>query len=62
MAIVWGVGGVALLYTIANWLVESLGGHWRARIQPFIFVGPALAIFLLVPRDPHRPYVLHQPL
>lgn len=44
VAIVWGVGGVALLYTVANWIVESIGGQFRARVQPYIFVGPALAI------------------
>lgn len=46
VAIVWGVGGVALLYTVANWLVESLGTTWRARLQPFVFVGPAMAILI----------------
>lgn len=46
VAIAWGVGGVALLYTVSNWLVENVGGQWRARIQPFVFVGPALAILL----------------
>ena len=44
VAIVWGVGGVALLYFVSNWLVEKLGDTWRARIQPFVFVGPAVAI------------------
>ena len=44
VAIVWGVGGVALLYFVSNWLVEKLGDPWRARIQPFVFVGPAVAI------------------
>ncbi len=44
VAIVWGVGGVALLYTVSNWLVEKLGPRWQNRITPFIFVGPALAI------------------
>lgn len=46
VAIIWGVGGVALLYTVSNWLVESVGGQWRAKIQPYIFVGPALAILV----------------
>jgi alpha-glucoside transport system permease protein len=46
VAIVWGVGGVALLYTVSNWLVEKLGTTWRSRIQPFIFVGPAVAILV----------------
>ncbi len=44
VAIIWGVGGVALLYFVSNWLVEKLGDSWRARIQPFVFVGPAVAI------------------
>ena len=43
-AIVWGVGGVAILYWIFNWLVESLPLEWTGRLQPFVFVGPAMAI------------------
>jgi alpha-glucoside transport system permease protein len=52
VAILWGVGGVALLYTVSNWIVEQLPDQWRVRIQPFVFVGPALAIlawFLFIP-------------
>lgn len=52
VAIVWGVGGVALLYTVSNWLVEKLPKVWVRRIQPFVFVGPALAIlawYLFIP-------------
>lgn len=51
-AIVWGVGGVALLYTVANWIVELLPEEWAARIQPIVFVGPGLALlfwFLAIP-------------
>jgi alpha-glucoside transport system permease protein len=44
VAIVWGVGGVAILYWIFNGLVERLPEHWTARLQPFVFVGPAMAI------------------
>lgn len=44
VAILWGVGGVAALYYIFNWLVEMLPLEWRARLQPFIFVGPAMAM------------------
>ncbi len=44
IAILWGVGGVALLYWIFNWLVESLPKKWTARLQPYVFVGPAMAI------------------
>ncbi|PKO05159.1 MAG: ABC transporter [Chloroflexi bacterium HGW-Chloroflexi-3] len=52
VAIVWGVGGVMLLYYVTNWLIEKLPKEWRNRLQPFIFVGPALAIlgwFLAIP-------------
>ncbi len=44
VAILWGVGGVALLYGVSNWLVEKLPGEWMRRLQPFIFIGPAVAI------------------
>ena len=46
VAIVWGVGGVALLYWVFNGFVERLPDQWRYRLQPFVFVGPALAILL----------------
>jgi alpha-glucoside transport system permease protein len=52
VAIVWGVGGVAGLYWIFNSLVERLPPAWAARLQPFVFVGPAMAIlswYLAVP-------------
>lgn len=52
VSILWGVGGVALLYFISNYVVESLPRAWTYRLQPFVFVGPALAIlawFLAVP-------------
>ncbi|MFQ5398116.1 MAG: carbohydrate ABC transporter permease [Anaerolineae bacterium] len=44
VAIVWGVGGVAVLYWIFNNLVEKLPDEWTARLQPYVFVGPAMAI------------------
>ncbi len=46
VAIVWGVGGVAVLYWVFNWLVEQAPGEWTARLQPFVFVGPAMAILI----------------
>jgi alpha-glucoside transport system permease protein len=46
VAIVWGVGGVALLYWVFNGIVERLPDEWTARLQPFVFVGPAIAILL----------------
>ncbi len=44
VAIVWGVGGIALLYWVFNGIVERLPDQWRMRLTPFVFVGPALAI------------------
>lgn len=52
VAILWGVGGVGVLYAVSNWLVEQLPTQWVSRLQPFVFVGPALAIlfwFLALP-------------
>ena len=52
VAILWGGGGIALLYFVSNWLVEQLPLAWVRRIQPFVFVGPAIAIviyFLALP-------------
>ena len=52
VAIVWGIGGVAMLYVVANWLTEKLPPRWQRRILPFVFVGPAIAIltfYLLIP-------------
>jgi alpha-glucoside transport system permease protein len=45
-AIIWGLGGAALLFWVFNWIVEQFSDQWTARLQPFVFVGPA--IFLLV--------------
>jgi len=46
VAIVWGVGGVALLYWVFNGIVERLSDVWTQRLQPFVFVGPAIAILI----------------
>ncbi|MCB0106177.1 MAG: sugar ABC transporter permease [Caldilineaceae bacterium] len=46
VAIVWGVGGVAAIFAVANWLVEQLTPPLRSRIQPYLFVGPALLLLL----------------
>ena len=46
VAIVWGVGGVALLYWVFNGIVERLPDVWTQRLQPFVFVGPAIAILI----------------
>ena len=44
VAILWGGGGVALLYFVSNWLVEQFPTPWVRRLQPFVFVGPAIAV------------------
>jgi alpha-glucoside transport system permease protein len=46
IAIIWGVGGVAILFWIFNWLVELLPEEWTVRLQPFVFVGPAVVILI----------------
>lgn len=52
VAVIWGVGGVSLLYWVFNNLVESLPDRLTAVLQPFVFVGPAIAIlawYLAIP-------------
>lgn len=52
VAIIWGVGGVGILYWIFNNLVEMLPDLWTTRLLPFVFVGPAMAIlswYLAIP-------------
>jgi len=46
LAIVWGVGGMALLFTTANFFVEQLPNAWTRRLQPLIFVGPAILMLI----------------
>lgn len=46
VAILWGVGGVAILYYLFNSLVELLPPKWTTRLQPFVFVGPAIAMLI----------------
>jgi len=52
VAIGWGVAGAGLLFWVFNWLTEQFSEKWAARLQPFVFVGPAiflLAWYLAVP-------------
>ena len=52
VAIVWGVGGIAALFFVSNWLTEQLPRNLGQKLQPFVFVGPAVAIigwYLVVP-------------
>lgn len=44
VGIIWGVGGVACFYFVANWLINRLPQRVRGHLQPFLFVGPALLI------------------
>ncbi len=52
VALVVGIGGVWLVYIGLNALVERMGPRWRARLLPFVFIGPALfllSVYLVVP-------------
>ncbi len=46
LAIIWGVGGMVLLFTTANFFVEQLPAGWTRRLQPIIFVGPAILMLI----------------
>jgi alpha-glucoside transport system permease protein len=46
VAIVWGVGGVWALFSVANFVIEQLPDAWKRRLTPYVFVGPALAILI----------------
>ena len=42
LAIVWGVGGLVLLFTMGNFFIEQLPERWAQYVEPILFVGPAL--------------------
>jgi len=44
VALAVGVGGIWLFYWGLNAVVMSLGPHWRGRLLPWVFVGPALLL------------------
>ena len=44
IALVWGVGGIVLLFFTGNVLIEQMPEKWGRRLEPFLFVGPALAM------------------
>ncbi len=46
IAVIWGVGGVALIYWVMNWFLARLPERVGSRILPYLFVGPALAILI----------------
>src|SRR6185295_12719763 len=43
-AVVWAAGSLTLFFFAANRIVDSLTLRWATRLQPFIFIGPALAL------------------
>jgi len=52
VAIIWGVGGVALLFWVTDYVVNRMPVVVAKKIQPFVFVGPAIAIlawYLFIP-------------
>jgi alpha-glucoside transport system permease protein len=46
VAIVWGVGGMVLLFITTYHFVERLPNPWPARLEPWVFVGPALIMLI----------------
>jgi len=52
VGLILGVGGVWVLYLVADNLVSILPGSVRETVRPFVFVGPALvilAVYLIYP-------------
>src|SRR5512136_2395169 len=46
LAIVWAVGGLLLLFITLYQVVERLPKPWPARLEPWVFVGPALVMLI----------------
>ena len=46
LSIIWGVGGIALLFWVINWFVEQLPTNAAKILRPFVFIGPALLLLL----------------
>jgi alpha-glucoside transport system permease protein len=52
VALVIGVAGIWAIFIATNRIVDEFSAKWKARIRPYVFVGPAmflLTIFLIVP-------------
>jgi alpha-glucoside transport system permease protein len=47
IAIVWGVGGVAALFTLTNAVIEALPPRPRDALRPFLFFLPGVGILFL---------------
>lgn len=46
LSIIWGVGGVVLLYWAINFVVDHVSEKWAVHLRPYVFVGPALIILM----------------
>jgi alpha-glucoside transport system permease protein len=46
LAVLWGVGGLVLLFVTLYQVVERLPKPWPARLEPWVFVGPALIMLI----------------
>ncbi len=52
VSLIWGIGGVWLLFVLVSSIIGLLPMKWRTGIMPWVFVTPALALvfyYLLVP-------------
>jgi alpha-glucoside transport system permease protein len=51
-AVIWGGGGMAIIFLVMNQLVEFTPDSWQRRLIPIVFVGPGIAFviyFLALP-------------
>jgi alpha-glucoside transport system permease protein len=46
LAVLWGVGGMILLFITTYQVVERLPKPWPARLEPWVFVAPALIMLI----------------
>jgi alpha-glucoside transport system permease protein len=46
VAVIWGVGGVAMIYWVMNWVLARFPARVGSRILPYLFVGPAIAMLI----------------
>ena len=60
VAIIWGVGGVAVLYVVTNWLIEQLGERLGSPAATICFHRPGDCHFDLVPGIAHRAHLYCQ--
>ena len=52
VSLLWGIGGVWLLFVLTSSIVDLLNEKWRQKIMPWVFALPALAMvfyYLLLP-------------